>query len=171
MAVIVQTQRTVARSVELTDADFFNALLNTPGWKRFIGDSGVDDHRSAEVYVREKMLKTYERHRFGYYTVALRNGTPIGICGFLKKPHLENPDFGFAYLPEFHRQGYGFEAGRAIFDFGVNEFGFQVIDAETRRENEASGRLLSKLNFREIEAVEDSDEKRGIQVYRWMTGS
>jgi len=165
---IAQTERTEIATLRLEDAAFFLQLLNTPEWLRFIGDRKVHDRSQAETYLKNGFLKVQEERGFSYYLVRNLGGAPLGTCGFLKKPNLKNVDFGFAFLPEFHGRGYGFEAGRAVLDYGIHRFGFQELDAVTVPENAASIGLLEKLGFEREGSVEDSDEE--LLLYRWAEG-
>jgi len=150
MSLICETPRTRIHRITTNDAPFFLDLLNSPAWLRYIGNRDIPDVAAAAEYIRSRLLRTYEEHGFGYYLVRLHDGTPIGTCGFLKKPHLENPDFGFAFLPSYQGQGYAQESATAILAYGIREFRFLTLDAETLPENQASIRLLKALSFHEL---------------------
>ncbi len=166
---IAQTDRTEIFTLCLEDAAFFLQLLNTPEWLRFIGDRKVHDRSQAKAYLENGFLRVQEELGFSYYLVRNKSGEPLGTCGFLKKPNLKNVDFGFAFLPEFHGRGYGFESGRAVLDYGIRQYGFEELDAVTVPENAASIGLLEKLGFEREGLVEDSEEE--LLLYRWVGGS
>ncbi len=158
---IAETDRTVIDTIQLTDALLFVALVNTPEWLEFIGDRGVENVERACQSLNTGFLKSYVEHGFSYDLIRDRHATELGICGFLKRPELKNADFGFALLPEFFGQGFGFEAATAVLEFGIKQFQFQVVDAVTNPENTKSKRLLTKLGFQpngtmEIAGVNDS---------------
>ena len=79
--------------------------------------------------------------------VSLPVPTQIGICGFVKRGTLPDPDIGFAFLPEYEGQGYGFESAKAILEYGRDTLGFSRVLAITSQDNEVSGKLLEKLGF------------------------
>ena len=164
--IIAETDRTTIHRITLTDAPFVLRLVNSPEWLRYIGDRGVTSEREACDYLERGFLRSYSDYGFGYYAVKTRSDVPIGICGFLKKPELSNPDFGFALLPDFCGQGYAFEACRAVLEFGVREFGFLVLDAVTMPENRRSISLLEKLGFECLDETVASNESR-LLLYRW----
>lgn len=168
MDLITETQRTTIHRVNKRDAEFFRDLLNSPGWIRYIGNRNVPDTAAAEEYIQSRMIRTYEEHGFGYYTVRLRNGTRIGTCGFLKKPHLENPDFGFAFLPAHQGQGYARESASAILEYGIETFDFRTLDAETLPENQPSIRLLKALSFQELDPAANSTSENDTVMFRWQ---
>jgi len=92
-------------------------------------------------------LESHRELGFGYYAIHGLNGQEIGIFGVLKKPFLSYVDFGFALLPEFYRQGYAYEASKAILELGKNKFNLCTLNAVTHPDNLASQALLSKLGF------------------------
>lgn len=165
--IVAQTERTDIAHLAIADAPFIFKLVNSPGWLRYIGDRNIRDIEAAEEYLRTGLLKHYDEKGYSYYVVRQKDGTPIGICGFLKKPHLENEDFGFAFLPEYLRQGFGFEAGVATLKYGVQQFEFRELDAETSAKNLASIRLLEKLGFEYLGPL-NHPENHDSRLYRWQ---
>lgn len=51
----LHTERLIIRDVTPEDAAFILEMLNDPEWLRFIGDRGVGDLASAEVYIRDRL--------------------------------------------------------------------------------------------------------------------
>lgn len=97
------------------DAEFIHGLLNQPSFLRYIGDRGVHTLEDAQRYIREGPVECYERYGFGLLRVGLKpDGTPIGMCGVLKRDALPDPDLGFSFLPAYWSQGYALEAARAV---------------------------------------------------------
>ncbi len=56
---------------------------------------------------------------------------PIGACGLLKRDYLDDADLGFAFLPEFTGQGYGYESAAAVMDYVKNELNISRVLAFT----------------------------------------
>lgn len=148
-ASVLETQRLVLRKLALQDAPFIVELLNEPSFLRYIGDKGVRTTADACRYLNEGPLDSYLRHGFGLYLVELReSGTPIGMCGLLKRDTLKDVDVGFAFLPRFWAQGYGYESAAAVLAHGRAAHGLRRIVAITNPDNLGSIQLLSKLGFR-----------------------
>ena len=142
------TERTIIERISLEDADFILALVNSPGWIRFIGDRDISNLDDARRYLQDGFLKSCRDNGFGYYSVRLAcTLEPVGICGFLKRPYLDNADFGFALLPDYFGRGLAYEACRAVLAYGARAFAFPVLDAVTVPDNLRSMRLLEKLGF------------------------
>ncbi len=145
---ILETDRLIVRRFTLDDAAFILELLNDPDWLRFIGDRGVRTLDDARAYLINGPLAMYQRSGFGLYAVVLkRSGAPIGMCGLIKREGLDDVDLGFAYLPEYRAQGYGYEAAAAVLADGRQTFGLKRIVAITSLDNEKSIRLLERLGF------------------------
>jgi len=70
------------------------------------------------------------------------------MCGLLQRDALAHPDIGFAYLPDFRRQGYAFEAANAMLAHARDRLRLPRVLAITRPDNHASMRLLERLGLR-----------------------
>lgn len=93
------------------------------------------------------MLPNYRTPGIGMCHVALREGgTPIGMCGLLKRDTLDHPDLGFAFLPEHWGKGYALEAARAALEEGARH-GVGRVLAIVSPANPRSIALLEKLGF------------------------
>lgn len=145
---ILETERLILREVEHGDAEFILDLLNQHTFKRYIGDRGVRTLEQAENYIRTRFTNSYRDHGFGLYLMELASGaTPIGLCGFVKRDTLPDPDIGFALLPRYERQGYAFEAATAMMVYGREKLSLRKVLAITTIDNESSGRLLGKIGL------------------------
>jgi [ribosomal protein S5]-alanine N-acetyltransferase len=143
------TPRLLLRRMAPSDAAFMLALLNDPGWLRFIGDRGVRTLAAAEAYIRSGPMATVAAQGFGFDVVTLRaTGAAIGICGLAQRDYLDAPDIGFAFLPEFCGQGYALEAAQAVMAHARGALGLSRVWATTRPDNGPSQRLLDKLGLR-----------------------
>ena len=146
----LQTNRLFIKSIQLSDADFIKALVNTDGWLQFIGDRNIKTKKSAALYLK----KIIENPKVHYWVVYLKeNQTPIGILTFIKRDYLEFYDFGFAFLPNHAKQGYAFEASAAMLSELIP--GREKIQAVTLPENVHSIKLLEKLGFEQEGRIEN----------------
>lgn len=149
MATILETERLTLREITLADAKFIHGLMNEPAYLEYIGDKGVKTVADAERFLSNVAIKSYDENGFGHYIVELKtDGTPIGTSGYVKRDELDDPDIGFAFLPEFRKQGYALESAKAVLAFGIEVLGFRNISAITTQHNERSLQLLIKLGFR-----------------------
>jgi RimJ/RimL family protein N-acetyltransferase len=147
--IILETERLLIRHLSADDAEFVVELLNQPSFIEYIGDKGVRTLDDARRYIADGPVRSYELNGFGLNLVQLKaGGTPIGICGVLKRDTLPDPDVGFAFLPAFWNQGYAFESAAAVMSHARETLGLRRILAITSPDNEASERLLGKIGFR-----------------------
>lgn len=166
LRIITETSRLTLRELDpALDAEFMFELLNSPKFVKFIGDRGVRSVEQARTFIETRYQPSYELHGYGLYTVERReDGIQVGICGFVRRDSLPGPDIGFAFLPEYERNGYGYESAAAIMDYGRDVLGFDQVLAITTTDNEASGRLLEKLGFGFAEFIRSGEET--LKLYR-----
>jgi [ribosomal protein S5]-alanine N-acetyltransferase len=147
----LSTPRLTLRELTEADAPFILALMNDESFITHIGDRGVRTLAQAREYIRRGPWTPYATLGFGLWLVELRgtsiSGTPIGICGLLKRDVLPDPDIGFAFSAAFRSQGYAFEAATAVMAFGRDVLHARQILAIVDPSNTASVRLLGKLGF------------------------
>jgi len=164
MHAITTSDRLVLREVTPEDASFMNDLLNSPGFLRYIGDRGVRSDEDASKFIEEKYRAAYTQHGYGLWVVEIGDGTPVGICGFVKRDHFECPDLGFAFLPEHSRKGYGYEAAGAAMAYGRETLHFEKVLAITTPDNTASIGLLEKLGFK-FESLVDTPTGEMVRLF------
>lgn len=160
----IDTARLALTELSDADAEFIRGLLNEPSFLRYIGDRGVRNVDDAKRYIQDGPAAMYSKYGFGLLRVGLKpDGTPIGICGVLKRDALPEPDLGFSLLPAYWSQGYAFEAADAVVGDVRCRLGLGRILAITSPDNDASIRLLGKLGFRferMMRLAEDAGEVR-----------
>jgi RimJ/RimL family protein N-acetyltransferase len=134
--------------MSVDDSVFMLELLNDPSWLKFIGDRGARTVDDAREYILTKVIAMYENVGFGLFLTELKSdGTPIGICGLIKRDSLEDVDIGFAFLPKFRGRGYAYESAAALINHGKRVLGLDRIVAITSADNDRSVALLKKLGL------------------------
>jgi RimJ/RimL family protein N-acetyltransferase len=165
---VLETARLVLRKLTVEDAPFILELLNDASFLRFIGDKKVRTLDDARSYILNGPIESYERLGFGLYLAGLKEGVvPIGICGLLKRPALDDVDVGFAFLPSYTGQGYGFEAASAVLGHARDVLGLTRILAVTAPDNDRSIGLLEKLGLRYEGMVRLSDDGPESKLFVW----
>jgi RimJ/RimL family protein N-acetyltransferase len=158
---VIQTPRVDLRELSLDDADYILELLNEPAFIRFIGDKGVRNLSDARDYLTQGPIESYVRNGFGLYAACLRDGTPMGMCGLVKREGLDDPDIGFAFLSRYWSKGYAVESAGAVLAYGVEELRLPRIVAIASPDNWSSIAVLEKIGFkfeRMIRLVDHSPE-------------
>jgi RimJ/RimL family protein N-acetyltransferase len=158
---VIQTPRVDLRELRLDDAEYILELLNEPAFIRFIGDKGVRTLADAREYLLQGPLDSYVRNGFGLYAACLRDGTPIGMCGLVKREGLDDPDVGFAFLSRYWAKGYAVESAGAVLAHAVQVLHLERVVAITSPDNWSSIAVLEKIGFkfeRMIRLVDHSPE-------------
>jgi RimJ/RimL family protein N-acetyltransferase len=156
---ILETERLLLREYNDTDAEFIIELLNSPGWLEFIGDRKIKTVDDALKYI-QFLRSGFEQHGFGMCCVLLKEGdVKIGMSGLIKRPTLDHPDIGFAFLPQYTGKGYGYETAMAVKEYAMKKLKMKELLAITVPANEKSIQLLKKIGLQhERNEVMDGEE-------------
>ncbi|MGB2759559.1 MAG: GNAT family N-acetyltransferase [Maribacter stanieri] len=158
----LKTARLYLKPANPKDAYFIYELLNSDSWLKYIGDKNITNLDNAKEYIQNSLIVGYTTNGLGLMVVTLKDGTPIGICGFLKRDYLDTLDLGFALLPKYEGYGYAFEAASATMQFGKLELKLNRVLAICMETNEKSLALLSKLGFNKIDTIKLSEESEEL---------
>ena len=146
--VVLETERLRLRKLAKDDAAFILELVNDPDWLRHIGDRGVRSLKDASEFIAEGPLASYSSYGYGLWLVELKESSiPIGLCGVLKRKHLEHPDLGYALLPQFRGQGFAIESCRGVLSYARLKLAMSQVLAIVSPANARSIGLLEKLSF------------------------
>jgi RimJ/RimL family protein N-acetyltransferase len=162
---VIETERLSLFEFIPSDAPFVFQLLNTPKWISFIGDRGVRTLDDAIRYIDERIIVSYRKFGFGLYLVKLKDGgVPVGMCGLVRREHLNDVDLGFAFLPDYEKNGYALESSAAVLDFARNGLRLNRVVAITMKENDRSINLLKKLGL-QFERMVSSPGESDLMLY------
>lgn len=147
----IESERLRLRAIEPDrDAAPMLALLNDPGFVRFIGDRNVRDEEQAREYIALRVLHSYALNGFGMYAIErLSDGAWMGNAGLVRRDGLPGPDIGYAVLSQFAGQGYAGEAARAVFAHARGALGLHDLYGITDLDNVVSGKILLGLGMQE----------------------
>lgn len=163
---VLESERLVLREFDLEDAQFILELLNEPAFVRFIGDKGVRTLADAREYLQKGPLDSYRRFGFGLYLASLReDGTPIGMCGLVKREGLADVDVGFALRSRYWSQGYAAEAAAAVLDYGRRTLNLGRIVAIAAPDNRASIAVLERIGLTFERMVRLSGEGPELKLF------
>jgi RimJ/RimL family protein N-acetyltransferase len=162
---VIRTARLALRQLELSDSRFILELLNEAGFLRFIGDKGVRTLADAREYILKGPIESYMRHGFGLYSACLRDGTPIGICGLVKRDGLADVDVGFAFLSRYTAKGYAVEAAAAVLAHAHRQLQIRRVVAITAPDNLSSIAVLEKIGLTFERRVRLTDQSPELNLY------
>ena len=162
---ILATPRLRLRTATPADHAFYLALVNDPAFIEHIGDRGIRTLEEARLALIEGPIAMQEMRGHSLYVVELKEiGTPIGMCGLIKRDTLDGVDIGYAYLPDYRGQGYAYEAGLAVLAYAP-ALGVQRVLAITAPDNIASNRLLLKMGLRFEQFTHLTPDGPGSNLY------
>lgn len=82
----------------------------------------------AKGYIEHRVLSQYKRLGYSSFTIIRKSDhEKLGVCGIYEREGLDSKDIGFAFLPEFEGQGFGYEAASALRDAAFKEFGLSEL--------------------------------------------
>jgi ribosomal-protein-alanine N-acetyltransferase len=162
---VIKTSRVDLRELEFDDAEFILELLNEAGFIRYIGDKGVRSHADARDYILKGPMDSYGRNGFGLYAVCLRDGTPIGICGLVKREGLDDPDVGFAFLSRYWSKGYAVESAAAVLAHAKDILKLRRVVAITSPDNWPSIAVLEKIGLKFERMIRLADHSPELKLF------
>ena len=166
MKIAMETARLVLREIEFEDAPFMHELMNEAPWLEFVGDRGIRTHADARAFIANRLRPSYTEHGFGFWLTELReDGTPLGICGLIKRDTLDDVDIGFGFCERYWGNGYARESAEAVIDFAREQTDLTRLAAITHPDNARSGRLLEALGLRFERMTRLGDEERDVRFY------
>jgi [ribosomal protein S5]-alanine N-acetyltransferase len=109
-----------------------------------------DDGRGLLSYYAGQM--NYDPAMLGWGLWLIQHsaqGIVFGSIGFKGKPNADGMvEIGYGIAPPYRRQGYTFEAARALVNWAFAQPGVAYITAECLLDNYGSARILEKLGMR-----------------------
>jgi RimJ/RimL family protein N-acetyltransferase len=166
-AATLRTERLELGWFTLEDAPLMLAIWNDPAFMRFVGDRGVRTLEEAEAAMRDGVLQLYTSYGYGPFRVTrIDDAADIGICGLFRRDGLDEPDVGFALLPEYRGNGFGFEASRVVLDHARDALALPAVTAIVSAGNAASIGLLEKLGLSFDRVMRLPGDDSDVRLYR-----
>ncbi len=165
----METERLYLSDVTVEDSALMLAVWNDPAFMRNVADRGIRSNEQAREAIANGARKLFEEFGYGPYSMALKsNGAMIGICGLFKRENLDDPDIGFAVLPDYCGKGYAGEAALAVVDYARSNLGIEKLTAIVSATNTASIGLIEKLGlvFERMITMPGDDE--AIRLYSML---
>ena len=163
-ASVLTTERLVLRQIGEYDLDAHMALLNTPQVMHYLG--GVQP-RAVIAAKHAASRASFAAHGYGFMIAEERvGGAMVAHCGLRRVAHPAAPnrqdfEIGWVVRADRWRQGYAFEAMRAVIDWGFATFHAPRIVALTVASNVGSWRLMEKLGMTRRQELDFADPDGG----------
>lgn len=168
---ILETERLILRTMQITDAPFYRQLLNTREFVDHLGDRKIHTLKAARDSIRTGPVAMQALLGHSIYLVELKSaGAPIGMSGLIKRDTLEDVDLGYAFLPEYFGQGFAREAALAVLEHARRDIGLRRVVAITSPCNEASNRVLARVGMGFEKIVYLGADDPGTKLYAITLG-
>ncbi len=162
----LETVRLFLRRITVDDAGLMLAVWNDPAFIEHVGDRGVRTEIEARKELEAGALRLFAEYGYGPYKMIRKDDTvALGICGLFKRDNLDDPDIGFAVLPEFCGNGYAAEAARAVVAHARDDLSIRNLTAIVSPGNQASIGLIEKLGLTFSDMITMPGEEKAIRLY------
>lgn len=169
MNLILETNRLLFRTFELSDVKAMFEMDNNPNVHRYLWQSPTQEI-SETLKIIEMVQKQYVTNKIGRFATILNEiGKFMGWTGIkFVNDDVENGntnfyDYGYRLNEKFLNKGYATEASIAWFDYGFNQMNIDKMHAYTHAQNGASNHVLQKVGF---QFMEDYRDKEGV-IWKW----
>lgn len=141
------------------DADFIFELLNSPGWKKFIGDRNIHNLEDATHYIE----RINSNQDLRYWKVVLKaSNERLGVITLIQRDYLNDIDLGFAFLPQMQNKGFAKAASQIIIQMLKEQGSIGQLAAVSIPSNRSSIFLLKSLGFRFKKTIHVSNEQLAL---------
>ena len=147
----VQTARLTLRPFEARDLDDLFAYRSLPDVARYLYGPATDRAGAQELLARwmagSNMTQAGERL---VLAVTPRGGQRVmgEVMLMWRSQEHQQAELGYAFHPDFHGQGFAYEAAAAMLGLGFREFNFHRIYARCDARNIGSYKLMQRLGMR-----------------------
>lgn len=158
---VLTTDRLLVRETTLDDVDEFYKLYKDPEMTRYM-EGLFENPEDEKRYQKDYIDKVYGLMGFGVWTLVRRDDNRvIGRVGYSVRNGFDDIELGFLVGKEFQRQGYAYEACRAVLDYGRDILMFDKVQTLVKAENEISINLCKKLGFKVCDIVSVEEDIYG----------
>lgn len=149
----LETERLILRKITFKDEPHLFRLDSNEAVHRYLGNSPVKSTEQIKTVI-QFIQDQYKKHGIARYAVVLKETNEfIGWAGlkFVEEKingHHHFYDIGYRIIKEHWGKGYATEAAQAWIDFGFTKLKAKKIFAMVHFENDASIKVLQKLNMK-----------------------
>lgn len=142
----IETERTILRRLTINDAEDFYALNLDKEVLKYTGDQPFENIQASKDFLTN--YDQYEKYGVGRLAVIEKATSKfIGWCGLKYNPDNDEYDIGFRFLRDYWNKGFATETAKRCLDFGFNGLGIARIVGRAMKENNASIKVLEKIEM------------------------
>lgn len=154
---VLKTERLILKQLELSDDFVIFALRSDINVNKFIDRKAAKTIKDAQIFI-EKINENIAKNEAIYWAIRLKNSDELigTICFYNINFNEFIVEIGYELLPKFQGHGYMQEAINAAINYAFS-IGFKTITAFSKATNLLSIKLLEKMNFENIESLNEGD--------------
>jgi RimJ/RimL family protein N-acetyltransferase len=142
----LETERTILRNLTIDDAEEFYALNLDKEVLKHTGDKPFENIQAAKDFLTN--YDQYKKYGVGRLAVIEKATSKfIGWCGLKYNPDKDEYDIGFRFFREYWNKGFATETAKRCIDYGFNELSIARIVGRAMKENNASIKVLEKIEM------------------------
>jgi [ribosomal protein S5]-alanine N-acetyltransferase len=142
----IETERTILRNLTIDDAEEFYALNLEKEVLKYTGDQPFENIQASKDFLTN--YDQYEKYGVGRLAVIEKTTSNfIGWCGLKYNPDKDEFDIGFRFFRVYWNKGFASETAKRCLDFGFKELGIARIVGRAMKENNASIKVLEKIEM------------------------
>jgi ribosomal-protein-alanine N-acetyltransferase len=160
--ILLETERLFLREWVPDDWKRYKPLATDPRVLRYIGRGVPSPDERIKAFVRDGIEMSKTRGWILWPVIHREDAELIGFCGFADgyRPDVE---IGWRLRPEYWNRGLATEIGRAVMEYGWEQFCFDRLISVIQPANRASIRVAEKLGM----VLEASFSRDGIDLLRY----
>jgi RimJ/RimL family protein N-acetyltransferase len=153
---IMETERLILRPHCDDDLSFMVELNEDPEVNLYTGDGPITKETARKIL--SSLTEQFQEQKMGRFVVIEKTtGETIGWCGLAFLQDRKVVDLGFRFKKSKWNLGYATESSLKFLEYGFNKLKLQEITAQVDTRNDASIRVLKKLNM--LQSAEKIDEE------------
>ncbi len=153
----IETERLILRRITVADSSDMYEYSKDADVTKYLTWA---PHKSEQETFRYLKLveKKYAQGAFWDFGIEYKeNSKFIGTCGFTSFDYnMHTAEIGYVIAPGYHGMGIACEAARAVMKFGFVVFDLESICARFLQGNDASERVMQKMNMTYVDTYKNS---------------
>lgn len=145
---VTETDRLIIREQTIDDLDNLYGIYSHPDITKYM-ENLYENREDEYKYLEDYISHQYRFFEYGIWALCKKDdNTFIGRAGLSLREGSDILELGFVIGKEYQKQGYAYEACKAIINYAYDELEADKISALCRPENTDSVKLLQKLGFK-----------------------
>lgn len=158
----LETERLILREVEDKDVEQLFEILSDPEVAKFDYFYPVTSEGEAKEFIERYKIELKDKEEITWGIILKETNKLIGICNFGNfNEEARRAETGYDIIQTEWGKGYATEAIAAIIDYGFNSMNLNRIEGMVTPGNDASVKVLKKLNFVHEGVVRERDLIKG----------